>query len=158
MTRTRKLEAMMEECARQEQELQFESFSCDETLQLGVAIVERARREDKSVTVDIERNGQQLFHHAIEGTAADNDEWIRRKKRLTNRVGMSSYRYALRLELTGETLHDRGLDPMLYAARGGAFPLTIRNVGVVGAITVSGLPHEQDHALVVESVREFLGR
>jgi uncharacterized protein (UPF0303 family) len=32
----------------------------------------------------------------------------------------------------------------------------VDQVGVVGAVTVSGLPQAEDHALVVEAVRRFL--
>ena len=34
--------------------------------------------------------------------------------------------------------------------------LIVRNVGVVGTVTVSGLPQEEDHRLVVDVLREFL--
>jgi len=42
------------------------------------------------------------------------------------------------------------------AAHGGAFPVIVRDVGVVGAVTVSGLPQEEDHRLVVQVLRKFL--
>jgi uncharacterized protein (UPF0303 family) len=45
---------------------------------------------------------------------------------------------------------------MLYATHGGAFPLRICNVGVIGTITVSGLPQADDYAFVVESIDRFL--
>jgi uncharacterized protein (UPF0303 family) len=47
------------------------------------------------------------------------------------------------------------LDPREYAPHGGAFPITIRGVGVVGTVTVSGLPQEEDHKLVVRVLGEF---
>jgi uncharacterized protein (UPF0303 family) len=48
-----------------------------------------------------------------------------------------------------------GLDPADYAAHGGAFPVRIRNVGVVAVVTVSGLPQAEDHALVVTALERF---
>jgi len=50
-----------------------------------------------------------------------------------------------------------GVDPIQYAAHGGSFPIIVRDVGVVGTVTVSGLPQAADHALVVEVLRTFLG-
>jgi len=44
----------------------------------------------------------------------------------------------------------------LFAAHGGAFPIRIRDVGVVGSISVSGLPQADDHAFVVEMIEAFL--
>ena len=39
----------------------------------------------------------------------------------------------------------------------GAFPLTVREVGVIGFVAASGLPEVQDHRLVVQVVEGFLG-
>ena len=57
----------------------------------------------------------------------------------------------------GQTMEEKYLvSSSDYAAHGGAFPLIIRNVGIVGTITVSGLPQQEDHELVVSTLKEFL--
>ncbi len=41
---------------------------------------------------------------------------------------------------------------------GGSFPLAVTGAGVVGSVTVSGLPQRADHELVVEALCSVLGR
>ena len=61
------------------------------------------------------------------------------------------------LKSKGQTIEEKYLiSSSEFAAHGGAFPLIIRDVGVVGTITVSGLPQEEDHELVVTTLRAFL--
>jgi uncharacterized protein (UPF0303 family) len=42
-----------------------------------------------------------------------------------------------------------------FAPHGGAFPLMIKGVGIVGTITVSGLPQKEDHDFVVGVLRKY---
>jgi len=78
--------------------------------------------------------------------------------RVVNRFNESSCLVGRRLALAGRSVDSaNGLDPLLYAAHGGSFPIIVRDVGVVGTVTVSGLPQADDHALVVESLAVFLG-
>jgi uncharacterized protein (UPF0303 family) len=143
----------------QEEELQFPSFSNETALQVGLALLQAAQRNTKPVTIDIMRNGQQLFHYAMSGTSIDNDEWIRRKNNVVNRFGHSSLYIGTLLKDTGKTLEEKYLiSSQEYAAHGGAFPLIVREVGVIGTITVSGLPQIEDHELVVSTLRTLLGR
>jgi uncharacterized protein (UPF0303 family) len=145
--------------AEQEEELQFPSFSNETALQVGLALLQAAQRNTKPVTIDITRNGQQLFHYAMSGTSIDNDEWIRRKNNVVNRFGHSSLYIGTLLKDTGKTLEEKYLiSSQEYAAHGGAFPLIVREVGVIGTITVSGLPQIEDHELVVSTLRTLLGR
>ncbi|HVC79973.1 MAG TPA: heme-degrading domain-containing protein [Chloroflexota bacterium] len=143
---------------RQEEVLQFTEFLPETALALGLALVETARAEEKAVTIDIGRNGQQLFHCALSGTSADNDAWIKRKNRVVNRFGHSSLYMGIYFKSKDTTMQESMfLDPNRFAAHGGAFPITIRQVGVVGTITVSGLPQEEDHDLVVRVLSQHLG-
>jgi uncharacterized protein (UPF0303 family) len=148
---------LLQELLQQEEELQFTSFSNEMALELGLALLNEARTRSKPATIDISRHGQQLFHVAMAGTSADNDHWIRRKNNVVARFGHSSYYVGRQLERAGETMEARFLlSSQEFAAHGGAFPLLIRGVGVVGAITVSGLPQEEDHEVVVTTLRRFL--
>jgi len=143
---------------REEQALQFDSFSNEAALRIGLQLVERARAQQAVVSVEIARNGQVLFAHGMEGAPPDHAHWIRRKSNLANRTGHSSYYTHV------ETVQNGGnydaiptLDPREYAAHGGAFPVVVKGTGQVGTITVSGLPGAQDHALVVGVLQDYLG-
>jgi uncharacterized protein (UPF0303 family) len=46
---------------------------------------------------------------------------------------------------------------MQYAPAGGGFPIRIIGTGVVGAVTVSGVPQREDHNFVAECIAQHLG-
>jgi len=141
----------------QEDELQFLRFDHDTAWALGQALVAAAREGGLAVTVDIRHGDQQLFHAALAGTAADNDAWIERKNRVVRRFGHSSFYVGTMLALDGASIDEKFLlDPTLYAAHGGAFPVTLRGTGVIGSVAVSGLPQLEDHRFVVEQLARFL--
>ena len=143
---------------REERELQFTTFTNADAWRLGVALVEAARSRGAAVTVDVRRGDQQLFHAALDGTSADNDAWIERKVRVVRRFGHSSFYVGTSLRLAQTTIREKFLlDEAEYAPHGGAFPVIVRGVGPVGVVTVSGLPQEEDHRLVVEVLRSLLG-
>lgn len=142
----------------QEARLVFTRFDNADAWRLGSAMTAAAIERALTLTIDIRRHGQQLFHAALPGTTADNDAWIERKVNVVNRFAASSYLVGRRLAATGGTLDAaRGVEPLLFAAHGGAFPIRIANVGVVGTVTVSGLPQADDHAFVTEMIGAFLG-
>ena len=142
-----------------EERLQFDSFSNDTALDIGMRLVAAVRGRGQAVAVDISRNGQQLFQHAMRGTTPDNAEWIRRKNNVVQRFAHSSFYIGNHYLSRGASFNAHtGLDPMHYAAHGGAFPLLLRGTGLVGTITVSGLPQAEDHEIVTSVLAEFLGR
>lgn len=138
--------------------MQFSSFNEDDAWSLGTLLVEHAKAERLAVSIDISSKDKVLFHYSFRGTNPDNDHWIIRKKNLVNRFGHSSYYFGQKLKTDGATLEERYLVPETdFAAHGGCFPVTVRNVGIIGTITVSGLAQEDDHALVVRVIEEYLG-
>lgn len=142
---------------RQEQALQFDSFSHATALKLGMNIVAMARAGKQSVAVDITRNGSQLFYHGMEGTSGEHADWIRRKRNLVNRTGHSSFYTHTEVKNSGGDFDAiPTLDAREYAAHGGSFPLVVRGAGQVGTITVSGLPGPEDHAMVVRALQSYL--
>jgi uncharacterized protein (UPF0303 family) len=148
---------LIAELEAQERDLQFTRFDNDDAWKLGQALVITAQRRSLPVAIDIRRGTQQLFHAALPGSVADNDTWIERKVRVVERYGVSSFLFGRRLAARGVQLDAAlGVDPAQYAPHGGAFPIRVRDVGVIGVVTVSGLPQADDHALVVEAVRVSL--
>ncbi|TBL81136.1 heme-degrading domain-containing protein [Paenibacillus thalictri] len=150
------LSRLLDELLQQETELQFTRFTNETAYRIGCRIVEKAAEQNKCVTVDIQRNGHQLFHCAMEGKTPNNDQWIRRKNKTVQHFGHSSYYIGILLKSKETTMREwANLDPNEYAAVGGAFPIMIKDVGVVGTVTVSGLPQAEDHQLVISVLEEF---
>ncbi|MCY1143361.1 heme-degrading domain-containing protein [Actinoplanes sp. Pm04-4] len=147
---------LIAELESQERELELSRFDNADAWRLGSSLVRLATDRELPVAIDIRRGAQQLFHAALAGSVADNDRWIERKVRVVERYGVSSFLVGRRLAAKGQELDaGMGVNPADYAAHGGAFPIRIKDVGVVAVVTVSGLPQAEDHALVVEALRAF---
>ncbi|MGX1483595.1 uncharacterized protein (UPF0303 family) [Streptomyces griseus] len=143
------------ELIAQERRLTLPRFGYDDAYALGGLLVELARERHAPVAIDIRRGGQQMFHAALPGSSADNDAWIDRKRRVVERYGESSYLVGTRFRAKGTTFEQSSrLDPDTYAAHGGSFPIAVEGAGVIGSVTVSGLPQAEDHALVVRGALE----
>ncbi len=149
--------AIIAETTAQEERLQFTAFDLDAAWRLGSILRRLAAGKKAPVAIDIRLGEQQLFHAALPGSTAENDEWIGRKTRLVRYRAASSRRLWAEYGQRGVDFNVETGDPLSkFAAHGGGFPLSIVGVGVVGSIGVSGLPSEDDHALIVEGIEEFL--
>lgn len=147
----------VDELVAQERRLTVRRFTNDDGWALGSMLVEMGYLRHAPVAIDIRRGTQQLFHCALPGSSADNDAWIDRKRRVVERYGESSFLVGARHRAKGTTFEESSrLDPDLYAAHGGSFPISVAGVGVVGTVTVSGLPQAEDHAMVVEALERFI--
>ncbi len=151
-------EALLMKINDQEMKLQFDHFSNDMAHEIGLMLLEVAKKNNKPVAIDITRNGHQLFHVALDGSTPDNDAWIQRKMRVVNRFSHSSYYMSVFLENLDRSIEEVYLlDEREYAPHGGSFPIKINDTGVIGTITVSGLPSAEDHQMVVDVLSDYLG-
>ncbi len=151
------MKKILEDLLNEEQELQFDSFNENDAWKLGSLLVDKALSDKLPVTIDITRSGQQLFHVSLPGTTVDNDVWIKRKINLVNRFGHSSFYMGQFLKSINKTIEE-GLfvSESDYAPHGGSFPITICGSGIIGTVTVSGLQQEEDHKLVVSTIRSYI--
>ncbi len=149
----------LERIALQERELILARLDAEIAWQLGTQIRSLAVQRGLPVVVDVRRFGQPLFYTALEGTTPDNVEWVRRKINVVARFHRSSYAVGLRDTAKNETIYEaQGLSLADFATHGGSFPLVVAGAGIVGAVTVSGLPQRADHELAVEALCLLLGR
>lgn len=146
---------LLETLEQERRELAAPSFGYGDAWAIGSRVVTLATQQALPIAVGVVLGRQRLFHAALPGTSADNDDWLERKFRTVTRFGQSSLAVATRLRgKTATDLQAAGLDPALYAMSGGAVPLLVGEA-VVGAVGVSGLTGEEDHALVVSVLREW---
>lgn len=142
----------------QETALVFSSFDEEAAFAIGCAIRERARADRLPLVADVRLWDRSLFFAALPGTTCDNAEWVRRKSNTVMRLHRSSYRVVLERTFDERVFPPhRALDPRDFAIAGGAFPINVRGIGIIGTITVSGLPERHDHGVVVAAMADYFG-
>ncbi len=141
----------------QETRLRFAKFDENDAWVLGSQMREAAASRKLPLVIDIRVAGRALFYAAVAGSAPDNAEWVRRKSTLVMRYHKSSYRMNRELAASGQTLDEfRGVNPIDVAPNGGGFPIHLTGTGIIGTITVSGIPQRDDHNFVIEALCKFL--
>lgn len=150
----------MENLLNLENELQFSKFTSEDALNLGLTFIEIAKKLNKGgIGIKIERNRQVLFSHLMDGTMVENGYWYDRKKNVVDRYNHSSLYVEEMFKDMGTTFAESSLlNPEYFQAVGGSFPLIIKNVGVIGSITVCGLTGELDHKICVDGIRKYLNK
>lgn len=135
----------------------FDDFNSEIALSIGTHIIDIAKKNKYTLTIDISVFNHQLFHFSFDGTTPDKDLWVKRKRNVVQHFYTSSIYMAKKLERDGTSLAGKyGLPSDEYSATGGSVPIIVKNTGVIGAITVSGLKPEEDHDLVVSSIKKYL--
>lgn len=144
------------ELARQDEELALDSFSLDDALDLGNLALTLARQRSMPVAIEVWRGDRVAFRAALPGSTSDNDSWLERKFRVTRRFERATLAVRVQHEEQGRAFNEATMLPVAdYAAHGGSIPIRVRGTGMVGLFGVSGLPQVEDHAFLVEVIREL---
>ena len=128
--------------AEQESKLVFDEFDEDIAYRIGSLI-----RDDRT-----------LFWGATAGSTSTNWSWATRKVGLVKIMFKSSYRIVLERGDKPRLLEPQwGMEPTQYAIAGGAFPIRVKSVGIIGAVAVSGLHERDDHEFARSAIARVLG-
>ena len=144
---------------QQEKALVFERFSNKDALALGSFITNRIYEQGMELAIAIRRvNGAILYQHMTDGTNLNNQKWMERKFNTVSLLERSSLGSWAVSNLTGETVPVHGLSESAYVFCGGGFPIRLVTGEVVAILTVSNMPHMEDHRFIVKALSEWLGK
>ena len=147
-----------EDLLAEEADLVLQQFDYASAWDLGARIRDMAAERRLAIAVEVFHGTAPVFFTLLPGATPDNSEWIRRKRAVTLRFHHSSLYMRLLCEGKGVKLSERyGLPETEFVASGGAVPIFVRDVGLVGVATVSGLPDVEDHQLAVTAIQDLRG-
>jgi uncharacterized protein (UPF0303 family) len=139
----------------EENGLDFTHFGYPEAWRLGTSMVTAATARKLPIAIAINFGEQRVFHAALPGSSATNDDWLARKFRVVAKHNCSSWALACRHRAEGSDYFTAGgYDRRELALAGGAVPLRVRGA-LIGAAGVSGLAEADDHRFVMDALREL---
>ena len=149
---------LVEQCAAEEAAYQFDSFSQTQALELGTCLYKKSLELSSPVAIEIRINHLLVFCFYPDGTNGNNTLWLRAKANTVDMVQISSLHNWAQLNMEDRTPADARMPEEDFAFCGGGFPLIVKNAGVIGTICVSGLPHLEDHKLIVDTLKDYFGK
>ena len=136
-------------------EHEFESFTNDDAVDLGLTAVEVIIDWELNLAVDIVIGTDFVFRAKLGTTGPGNDPWLAGKAAVVREFGEPSLLVKLRHEAAGTLFTDLDLDHDVLKAHGGSIPIRVRGE-LVGTITMSGEPDAIDHEAAAEAITRYL--
>ena len=140
--------------------IDFSRFTHADAWALGSSMVATAAERSLPITVAIAFGEQRVFHAALEGSSATNDDWIARKIRAVYKHNCSSWALECQQRAIGgdfsEYFAENGYLTSEIALAGGAVPLRVSG-SLIGAVGASGLVAEEDHYFVIDAMKAYAG-
>lgn len=134
--------------------IELKQFSNQLALEMGMAIINLAKERDHHIAVEICRLNHTVFLFVDDTLPADKHNWLRRKANIAKYFEESSL--SVKNDLISKELsleETFGLSKKNYIAKGGAIPIFIKEAGMIGTITVSGLRDFMDHDLIIDALQ-----
>lgn len=136
--------------------IELDHFSNRTGLEMGQAIIRLAHEREQHIAVQIDRLNHTIFLYVDDSLPADKHNWLRRKANVAKHFEESS------LSVKFDLIHGKmslketfTLDEKEYLAKGGAIPIFVKHAGMVAIVSVSGLHDEEDHAIIVDALKDF---
>ena len=144
--------------AKNEKELtrkiELNSFNNRLGMEMGLAIIDLAKKKNKNIAVQVERLSHIIFLYVDENLPADKHDWLKRKANVSKRFEQSSLSVKNDLVNGNMTLKETfALDDKEYLAKGGSIPVFVKNAGMIAIITVSSLHDEEDHKIIIDALK-----
>ncbi len=134
--------------------IELDHFNNRIGLEIGLAIVNFAKELNQNIAVKVERLNHPIFLYVDDNLPSDKHNWLRRKANVVKNFEESSLSVKNELEKGNMTL-DRtfALTSNDYLAKGGSIPIFVKNAGMVAIVSVSGLHDEEDHKIIIDSLK-----
>ena len=141
---------------QQEKEAVLQHFNLADAYQLGEEVRKAAVGDPEQLVVTIQLGRRLVYVRAGSQTTFENDYWAARKRNVVLHHEHSSMFVRLDNNADEEEYYRRnGLSHHDYAIHGGAFPIFVEQVGMVGVIAISGFPMEDDHLTCYQGLMNF---
>lgn len=134
--------------------IELTEFSNQIALDMGLKILKLATSKHQKIAIEICRLHHTVFLFVDDTLPADKHLWLRRKANVAKHFEESSLSVKNDLANGNMTLKDTfQLPSSEYLAKGGAIPLFVKNAGMIGVITVSGLKDTEDHQIIIDALK-----
>jgi uncharacterized protein (UPF0303 family) len=140
--------------AKSSQVIAKQPWTRQSAISLGEWLVNYGQTNKLPMAISVILDNQRVFQFALEGTSAENDLWIERKRRTVELTQLSSLEYREAILQNGVSDPDLPMTDGVMAFCGGGYPL-FDATGYRGVAIVSGLPHLQDDEVVAKAVETF---
>lgn len=123
----------------------------------GLLALRVLRELNPKAALEIFKNGRRTLLFLTDEMNPDKENWLRRKRNSVLYFGMSTHDLFKKCQGEESLLESKyGLNKADYTLTPGSIPISIEGVGLVGALSVTGLLPEEDHDLAMNLLQHVM--